>query len=157
RPSVPLQPEGELLMKTLHGTMSRLLVLASLFALVILAACGEQAPAPCQIPAAVTGPFAVRMIKTGAATANCPAERDEHWYFSNSTGGLLGMRSRKVPQPNPPDPNSTVYGKGHFANVDPDAQDLCNVPSLDRPFQGPGGTTYDVKNLAFLSTALYIG
>jgi hypothetical protein len=97
------------------------------------------------------------MKNTGTVTANCPAERGEQWYFNNYTGGLIGMRSRKVPQPNPADPNSTVYGTGHFANVDPDANDLCIVPSLDRPFQGPSGTTYDVKNLAFLSTALYIG
>jgi hypothetical protein len=77
--------------------------------------------------------------------------------LENYSAGLVVMRTLQVPKPNPPDGNSTVYGKGHFSATDPDANDLCTVPSLDRPFDGPGGSTYDVHDLSFLSTALYIG
>jgi hypothetical protein len=139
--------------------MSRIFVPGVIAALFTLSGCSDQAPAPCQIQGSGNGPYAMKLTNAGAASANCPAVFGDAWLLENYSAGLVVMRSVLVDLPDPPDGNSTVYGKGHFNATDPDANDLCTVPSLDAaaPFDGPGGSTYDVTDMAFLSTALYIG
>ena len=138
--------------------MARVLIPAAIIALVALSGCPSQVPAPCQIQSPLGGvTYTVKLTNKGAATANCPAEFGDFWFFDAFPGGLIVMRSSEVPLPVPSDPNSTVFGRGKFSAVDPDSSDLCYVPSIERAFEGPGGTTYNTSNLAFLSTALYIG
>ena len=146
------------MLEKIEGTVfSRLLVTGATAALLVLAGCATQAPAPCQIQPSANGPYTIKMTNTGTATASCPAVMGDQWNFDNFANGLIAMDSTQVPLPPTADTNSTVYGKGTFSTSDPDSSDLCTVPSLQRPFDGPNGSTYDVKNLAFLSTALYIG
>ena len=140
--------------------MSRFFALTTLAAvtvLVLLAGCATQAPAPCQIQPSANGPYTVKMTNTGTATASCPAVLADQWFMDNYSAGLIAMTSATGPGvPFPPDPTSSVYGKGTFSTHDPDSNDLCTLPTVNT-FDGPGGSTYSVKNLAFLSTALYIG
>jgi hypothetical protein len=137
--------------------MSRVLVLGALTALVTLTGCPSQAPAPCQIQSSANGPYTVKLTNTGTATASCPAVWGDQWNFDNFPNGLIAMDSAQVTLPVPSDPNSSVYGKGTFSSFEPDADQLCIIPALQKPFDGPSASTYDVKNLSFLSTALYIG
>jgi hypothetical protein len=137
--------------------MSRVLVLGAVVALVTLTACADQAPAPCQIQASANGPYVVKFTNTGTATAACPAEFGDGWNFDNFVGGLIAMDSIQVELPNPSDPQGSVYGRGTFSTSDPDADGNCVVTSIEHPFDGPNGSTYNVSNLTFLSTALYIG
>ena len=138
--------------------MPRVLALGTIVALVMLTGCASQAPAPCQIQSPLGGvTYTVRLTNAGTATANCPAVFGDFWFMDVFPGGVIVMRSAAVPLPKPSDPNSTVFGRGKFSSPDPDANDLCTIPAIERAFQGPGGTTYNVTNLDFLSTALYIG
>jgi hypothetical protein len=138
--------------------MSRLLVLGVIAALVTLSGCSSQAPAPCQIQSPFNGPYTVKLTNAGAATANCPAVFGDQWTLDNFPGGLIVMQSALNTVPLPTDIQSSVYGRGKFSASDPDANDLCTVPSIEKPMDAPTpGATYNVTNLAFLSTALYIG
>ena len=146
----------------IHETLSRLLALATVVGLItVISGCPTQAPAPCQIQSSANGPYTIKMTNGGTATAGCPAVRGDQWFFDNFPHGLIAMRSAGTTiEPLPDggaDTNNPVYGRGTFSTSDPDSNDLCIVPQLQRPFEGPAGSTYDVKNLAFLSTALYIG
>jgi len=151
-------------MNALHriqATMSRGLALGTVVGLVTaLSGCPTQAPAPCQLQPQANGPYTVKLTNTGSATTACPAVWGDQWYFGDFHDHIA-MRSVAVKLPilsdGGTDPNSQVYGKGSYSNSDPDPNDLCIVTSIQRPFFGPAGSTYDVKNLAFLSTALYIG
>ncbi len=141
--------------------MPRVLTLGSVVGLVTaLSGCPTQAPAPCQLQPQGNGPYTIKMTNTGSATTACPAVRGDQWFFDDFPDHIA-MRSVAVKLPTLPDggsdPNSQVYGKGSYSSNDPDSNDLCTVTSIQRPFFGPAGSTYDVKNLAFLSTALYIG
>lgn len=137
--------------------MSRALVLGALAAVAALLACPTQAPAPCQIQPSANGPYTIKMTNTGTATPSCPAVMGDQWNFDNFANGLIAMASVAVPLPPTASPDASVYGKGFFNSFEPDSSDLCTVPELQRPFDGPNGSTYMVKNLQFLSTALYIG
>jgi hypothetical protein len=138
--------------------MSRIFVLGAIAALVMLSGCQSQAPAPCQIQSPFNGPYTVKLTNAGAATANCPAILGDQWSMDNFPGGLIVMHSAFSTLPLPTDPQSSVYGRGKFNASDPDANDLCTVPSIEKPFDArTTGATYNVANLAFLSTALYIG
>ena len=144
--------------------MSRALTLGAVVALVTLGiGCPTQAPAPCQIQASGNGPYTIKFTNTGTATTDCPAEFGDQWFFDNFSGGLVAMRSVATNLPTLPDggstadPNSSVYGKGKFSTSDPDSNQLCIVPQLEKPFDGPNGGSYNLSNLSFLSTALYIG
>jgi len=147
-------------MNALHrtsGTMSRILLFTTLAVTVVLTGCPTQAPAPCQIQPSGHGPYTIKMTHTGTATASCPAVLGDQWFFDNYANGLIGMANAVAAIPFPPDPTSSVYGRGTFSTSDPDANDLCTLPTVNR-FDGPAaGTSYSVANLAFLSTALYIG
>jgi len=136
---------------------TRVLVLGAVTALVTLTGCPSQAPAPCQIQASANGPYIVKFTNTGTPTASCPDFFGDGWNFDNFAGGLIAMDSIQVDLPVPSDPNSSVYGHGKFNTADPNSDGNCVVPQIDKPFDGPNGSTYDVKNLTFLSTALYIG
>jgi hypothetical protein len=146
--------------------MSRLFALTTVAAvtvLVLLAGCSTQAPAPCQIQPSGNGPYTVKFTNTGTATGSCPAVLVDQWFMDNYAGAAgsnvltIGMISVNGPgAPFPPDPTSSVYGRGTFTSHDPDSNDLCTLPTVNT-FDGPGGSTYAVTNLAFLSTALYIG
>jgi hypothetical protein len=137
-----------------QGTMSRLLVLGVTAALaVVFSGCGSTAPAPCQIQSSAAGPYTVKLTNAGAATANCPAVFGDLWTFDPYAAGLI------VAFPNSttfPLGTASIYGKGKFTATDPDANDLCTVASLTN-MEVQAGTSYDVSNLQFLSTALYIG
>ena len=147
------------------GIMSRVFALGAVVAIVVaLTGCPTQAPAPCQIQSSANGPYTIRFTNTGSTTGACPADWGDQWFFDNFTSGLIAMRSLAVNLPILPDggtlpghENSDVYGKGTFNTSDPNADGNCVVPALQKPFNGPEGSTYDVKNLTFLSTALYIG
>ena len=133
--------------------MSRVLLVATL---AVLIGCGTQAPAPCQIQPSGNGPYTIKMTNTGTPSANCPATMGDQWFFDNYANGLIAMVSASSTVPFPPDPNSSVYGKGTFSASDPDSNDLCTLPTV-KTFDGPNGSKYAVTNLSFLSTALYIG
>lgn len=137
--------------------MSRVLVLGAVTALVTLTGCPTQAPAPCQIQASANGPYVVKFTNTGTATGTCPATFGDGWNFDNFASGLIAMTSIQVNLPVPSDPQSSVYGRGTFATSDPNADGNCVVDAIEKPFDGPNGSKFDVKNLTFLSTALYIG
>src|SRR5262249_47274436 len=114
-PSVPVQPEGDLLMNAhnrTQGTMSRVLVLGAVTALITLTGCPSQAPAPCQIQASANGPYIVKFTNTGTPTANCPDFFGDGWNFDNFAGGLIAMDSIQVDLPVPSTPNSSVYWHG---------------------------------------------
>ena len=141
--------------------MSRVLLLAILAVVVVLTGCPTQAPAPCQIQPSGNGPYTIHLINTGSVTADCPADVGDQWFFDNYANGLIVMvdftSSVINGVPFPPDPTSSVYGKGTFSSHDPDSNDLCTLPTVNK-FDGPtAGSSYSVANLAFLSTALYIG
>jgi hypothetical protein len=146
-------------MNALHRTleaMSRILFVSMLTVTVALTGCSTQAPAPCQIQPSGNGPYTIKMTNTGSATASCPAVMGDQWFFDNYAAGLIVMVAASSTIPFPPDTTSSVYGKGTFSTSDPDANDLCTLPTVNS-FDGPGGSKYSVTNLAFLSTALYIG
>ena len=142
--------------------MSRLLVLAALVCLVTaLSGCPTQAPAPCQLQPQGNGPYTVRLTNTGAATSACPAEFGDQWWMDDFPDHIA-IRSSQVDFPallpdGGNDLNSPTWGKGSYSTPDPDSNDYCIVTAIQRPFFGPNGSTYDVKNLTFLSSALYIG
>ncbi len=139
--------------------MPRVLVLGTIVAVVTVTGCATQAPAPCQIQSPLGQvSYTVKFTNTGAETANCPAEFGDFWFMDSFPGGVIVMRSTATTLPKPPDPTSTVFGRGTFKAADPDANDICTITAIERPFDGPtAGTTYNVTNLDFLSTALYIG
>jgi hypothetical protein len=142
--------------------MSRILALATLAGVTVvavLAACGTQAPAPCQIQPSGNGPYTIKLtLDGGTPTAACPAVRGDQWFFDNYANGLIAMvdASNSAPVPFPPNPTSSINGRGTFSAHDPDSNDLCTLPTVNT-FDGPSGSTYSVTNLSFLSTALYIG
>ena len=137
--------------------MTRLLTLATMTVAVVLTACATQAPAPCQIQPSGNGPYTIKMTNTGTPTASCPAVIGDQWFFDNYAKGLIAMVAADGPGvPFPPDPTSSVYGRGTFSTTDPDSNDLCTLPTVNT-FDGPNGSKFSVTNLSFLSTALYIG
>ena len=140
------------------------LTLGAVVALVTLAwGVRPRTPAHCQIQSSGNGPYTIKFTNTGTATTDCPAEFGDQWFFDNFSGGLVAIRSVATNLPTLPDggstadPNSSVYGKGKFSTSDPDSNQLCIVPQLEKPFDGPNGRSYNLSNLSFLSTALYIG
>jgi hypothetical protein len=141
--------------------MSRSLVLVTLAVTTVLGCCGTQAPAPCQIQPSGNGPYTLKLTNTGTATTDCPATLGDQWFFDNYSNGLIVMVDFATflngTIPFPPDPTSTVYGKGTFSAHDPDSNNLCTLPTVNK-FDGPvAGSSWSVANLSFLSTALYIG
>jgi len=151
-------------MNPFHRTqkiMSRVLVLAAVVCVVAaLSGCPTQAPAPCQLQPQGNGAYTVRLTNAGAATAACPAVFGDQWFMDDFPDHIA-MRSVAVALPALPDGgtdlNSPTWGKGSYSSKDPDTNDYCIVTSIQKPFFGPVGSTYDVKNLTFLSSALYIG
>jgi hypothetical protein len=141
---------------TTHEAMSRVLFLSTLTVALALTGCASQAPAPCQIQPSGNGPYTIKMTNTGTVSASCPAVMGDQWFFDNYANGLIAMVSSSSAIPFPPDPTSSIYGRGKFSTSDPDSNDLCTLPTVNT-FDGPKGSTYSVKNLSFLSTALYIG
>jgi hypothetical protein len=143
--------------------MSRILLLTTLAATVVLTGCPTQAPAPCQIQPSGNGPYTLKLTNTGAVTGACPATMGDQWFFDNYANGLIAMVdfatyiNGTISVPPFPDPTSSIYGRGTFSTSDPDSNDLCTLPTVNK-FDGPvPGSSWSVNNLSFLSTALYIG
>ncbi|HUM10444.1 MAG TPA: hypothetical protein VLT82_05790 [Myxococcaceae bacterium] len=139
--------------------MSRVLVIVALS--LVAAGCGTQTPADCQLQSSANGPYALKFSQAGAGTGctatTGPDTFGDLWQFDPFENRLIvAFSALNSTLPSPPNPNDPIYGKGHFSEQFPDANDLCSVPDFTR-MQVDATHAYAVTNLQFLNTALYLG
>ena len=153
--------------------MKRIVLTALVTAALAATGCGSMTAADCQLQSSANGPYIVKFTQAGALPAGCtqtdtPDTFADSWQFDPFENKLIVAFSLQStlpipannPTPVPPQPDSPIYGKGHFSEQFPDANDLCTVPSLTTmqiDYPTAPSRTYAVTNLQFLSTAIYLG
>jgi hypothetical protein len=157
-------------LERLAGNMDTRFLVVLLAAAVVGAGC-TQSPTPCQLQQSATGGYIVKFTRSGNATAGCdvdtgtPAQFSDAWVFDQYTDQLIAVKSVQVAAPVASEPNSTVYGKGKFATVDPDNSNpsICKVASLNRMSNEETKAAadpllaYTVTNMQFLSGTDFLG
>ena len=145
----------------------------SIFSLAILVTaltgCESAVPAVCQIGTSFTGGYAVRLTRTSTSTPACdvatgtPAVIGDNWIFDPYAGAdgtlIIGYSAHLGPAdtgglPDPPDPNSALYGKGYFTSLYPDGEDNCTIDTFN---MSNGTDSYAVTQMVWLNTAKYLG
>ena len=143
-------------------TMRRsVLLLVSALALAV-AGCGTMTPADCQLQSSANGPYIIKFTQTAAATAGCetntPDEFADEWQFDPFDNGLIVGFNPRSDLPDPANPNAPIYAKGHFDQAFPGGDNLCTVSDMTNlEVTGSDPASYQISNLAFLNTALYLG
>ncbi len=143
--------------------MSRFLFLG-LFAAVALATagCGSMQAADCQLQSSANGPYIIQFTATSAVTPGCETSTPDifadRWTFSPYEDRLIVAFSRQSTAflPNPPDSNATLYGKGHFDQAFPEADQNCTVSDMSTMQITPTKSIAFTK-MTWLNTALYLG
>jgi hypothetical protein len=157
-------------LERLAGNMDTRFAVLLLAAAVMGAGC-TQSPTPCQLQQSATGGYIVKFVRNGNAAAGCdvdtgtPAQFSDVWVFDQYTEQLIAVKSVQVPHPDNSEPNSTVYGKGKFATVNPDSSNppICKVASLNRmsneETKGAADPliAYTVTDMQFLSGTDFLG
>ena len=128
-----------------------------------LTGCDSAVPAVCQIGSSFTGGYGVRFTRTSTPTAGCdipdgtPAIFGDNWIFdpyAGAQGTLIIGYSATLGLPDPPDPQSALYGKAYFTALYPDGEDNCTMDSMTMT---DGTDTFAATQLVWLSTANYLG
>ena len=136
---------------------------------VAVTGCDDAVPAVCQIGVSATGVgnpggYAVKLTRTSTATPACdtatgtPASIGDWWVFDpylGSGGTLVIGYSSVLGLPDPPDPQSSLYGKSPFTSVYPAADDTCTIDHMT--MSDGAGHSYDVTEMIWLETAIYLG
>lgn len=154
-------------------TMKRFSIFSLAILVTAVTGCSSAVPAVCQIGSSFTGGYAVRLTRTSAPTAGCdvptgtPAVFGDNWIFDPYKGadgtliigyslglGLAAGLEDTGGLPDPPDPNSPLYGKAYFTALYPDGDDNCTINNFN---MSNGTDSYAVTQMVWLNTAKFLG
>jgi hypothetical protein len=148
-------------------TMKRASITLAILA-TALTGCESAVPAVCQIGSSFTGGYGVHLTRTGTPTVGCdtptgtPADIGDLWVFDPYAGAqgtlIIGYSTNiggpMTGVPDPPDPNSPLYGKAYFTSLYPDGDDNCTIDSMN---MSNGTDSYAITQMVWLNTAKYLG
>ena len=140
--------------------MGRVLLVAALS--LAATGCGGIEQADCQLQSSANGPYIIKFIASSAVTPGCEADNPDifadRWTFDPFEDRLIVAFSRQSRPflPKPPDPNAAVYGKGHFDQAFPLADQSCTVSDMST-MQVTPTKSFSFTKMTFLNTAYYLG
>jgi hypothetical protein len=153
----------------LAAPMDKRFVLLAVGALAMVVTGCSQSLTPCQLQQSATGGYVVKLTRVGGATspacedaAATPPIFSDVWVFDQYLDFLIVGKSVVIPHPPTSEPNSPVYGKGHFTTELPNDSSprICTVDSLTTMTNGLSGAallSYAVTDMEFLSGTEFLG
>jgi hypothetical protein len=144
--------------RTQHTMKKALLGATAALALLAATGCSDQAPVACVFTNSGRGGHFVHLTHTGTNAA-CPSDIGDIWVFEPYSNSVIVGKPLSFDWP--ADPGPVTSGNDPFGRAtvpaEPDADNLCIIPTLSKMTNIDGASSYEVSNLTFYGRADVLG